>query len=392
MRIHRNLAEGVTQICDAILKNGEVAARALDKAFETNKKWGKRDRAFIAENVYEIVRWKRFLGIAAGKGDAWSLLGAQIVRSGGELPEWSEFSHLDAERLRANFARPDSDFSRAERQSIPLWLDELGESELGAAWDAELEALNQSAPVVIRANTLQISRDELRNQLNEAAIETQTVPELPDALQLQNRVSLARFVNAGSCEIQDGASQMVAPFLEVQKGQKIVDACAGAGGKSLHIAALVQNKAQILALDIAGEKLAELRKRAARGGAKILAQKAMPEFLKTLENSADRVLIDAPCSGLGTLRRQSDIKWRLNAKTLEKTRGLQRELLRENAKIVKSGGKLVYATCSILHSENAEQIAWFLSENPDFELEETREISVAQTGFDGFFMARLRRK
>jgi len=389
MKIHRTLAAGVVAVADAVLKNGEVAQKTLEKTFENNKKWGKRDRAFVAEHVYELVRWKRMLGITAGKGDAWSMLGAQIIKNGGELPEWEEFAHLDVEKIKANLARPASDFSREERESIPRWLDDLGQAELGEKWEAEIHALNGEAPVVVRANTLKITRDELREKLLAEGIETELVEGLPDALQLTNRRSLTNFLNDGLCEVQDAASQLVAPFLEVEFKQNVIDCCAGAGGKSLHLAAITRNRGTILSLDVAGEKLAELRRRALRGNAKIKTQKATPEFLETLHETADRVLIDAPCSGSGTLRRQPDIKWRLNQKTLDRTLKLQREILEANAPLVKVGGKLVYATCSIFPSENEAQVEWFLEQNPNFKLEESKSVSTAETGFDGFFMARL---
>jgi 16S rRNA (cytosine967-C5)-methyltransferase len=389
MKIHRTLAAGVVAVADAVLKNGEVAQKTLDKTFENNKKWGKRDRSFVAEYVYELVRWKRMLGITAGKGDAWSMLGAQIIKNGGELPEWEEFAHLDVEKIKANLTRPASDFSREERESIPRWLDDLGQSELGERWEAEIHAQNGEAPVVIRTNTLKITRDELKEQLRLDGIETSVLEEIPDALQLTERRSLTKFLNEGLCEVQDAASQLVAPFLQVEFKQSVVDCCAGAGGKSLHIAAITRNRGTILSLDVAGEKLAELRRRALRGNAKIKTQKATLEFLETLYDSADRVLIDAPCSGSGTIRRQPDIKWRLNQKTFDRTRNLQREILIANAPIVKVGGKLVYATCSIFPSENEAQIEWFLEQNPEFELEESRSVLTSETGYDGFFMARL---
>jgi 16S rRNA (cytosine967-C5)-methyltransferase len=389
MKIHRTLAAGVVAVADAVLKNGEVAQKTLDKTFENNKKWGKRDRAFVAEHVYELVRWKRMLGIAAGRGDAWSMLGAQIIKKGGELPEWEEFAHLEVEKIKINLARPSSDFSREERESIPRWLDELGQQELGERWEAEIHAQNGEAPVVIRVNTLKITRDELQEQLRAEGFETLTVEGVPDALQLTQRRSLTKFLNEGLCEVQDAASQLVAPFLQVEFKQSVIDCCAGAGGKSLHIAAVTRNRGSILSLDVAGEKLAELRRRALRGNAKVRTQKATPEFLETLHESADRVLIDAPCSGSGTLRRQPDIKWRLNQKTLDRTRNLQREILTANAPLVKVGGKLVYATCSIFPSENEAQVEWFLEQNPNFELEESKSVLTSETGFDGFFMARL---
>ena len=380
-------------VLDAVFEEKKVAARALENLFANNPKWGKRDRAFVAQTTYEIVRWRRWLAFAAQSERLWALLGAQLVRSDAELanfPDWSEFSGLDAAQIRANFSTLEA--PRPIRESVPNWLDALGARELGASWDAEIAALNQEAPVFLRANTLKISREGLQEQLEAEGIETKNVEALPDALRLETRRSLSHHAlyKGGFFEIQDGASQFVAPFLEVRPGQRILDACAGAGGKSLHIASLVRNRGHIVACDVEAGKLEELRRRAGRNGVSCLETKT-PQTLKSHGQSFERILVDAPCSGLGTLRRQPDLKWRLSPEFLAELQQKQRQILEFYAPMLQPGGKLVYATCSILPGENERQIEWFLARNPGWELEGERSISVAQTGFDGFFMARLRR-
>lgn len=387
VKLHRTLCLGVVSALDAIFAGGQVAARAVENGAAQNPKWGKRDRAFVAQNLYEIVRWRRALEHAAQSHEPWALLAAQLLKTHEILPDWDEFSGIDAPAIRARLDA--SDLPRAIRESIPDWLDELGQSQLGARWDAEIAALNGEAPVVLRANTLKISRDNLQKRLLEAETETEVVEELPDALQLKTRRALGHLLlyKEGFFEIQDGASQLVAPFLRVEAGMRVLDACAGAGGKSLHLAALMSNRGLLTSCDVAPEKLIELRRRAARAGVSCL-QTRPPE---KLSGEFERVLIDAPCSGLGTLRRQPDLKWRLTPEFLAQIEAKQREILEFYAPKVARGGRMVYATCSILPGENQRQIDWFLGRNIDFELEESRAISVAETGFDGFFMARLRR-
>ncbi len=372
---------------DAIFDGNRVASRELERLFAANPKWGKRDRAFVAQTTWEIVRWRRALEHAAQNGEARFLVAAELLKSGAELPDFAPFEGIDAASIRARLEP--GEMSRALRESIPDWLDELGERELGAHWDAEIAALNGEAPVVLRANTLKITRDNLKNRLQEAEVETSILEGLPDALQLETRKSIAHLTlyKEGFFEIQDAASQLVAPFLEVESGMKVLDACAGAGGKSLHLAALLGNRGHLVASDSAAEKLIELRRRAARNGVSCLETRP-PDKLR---GQFERVLIDAPCSGLGTLRRQPDLKWRLTPEFLAKIQEKQREILDFYAPMTQIGGKLVYATCSVLPSENERQIEGFLARNSDFEWEESRSISVAETGFDGFFMARLKR-
>lgn len=387
MKLHRVLIAGVVQALDSIFNSNQVAARELERLFAANPKWGKRDRAFVAATTWEIVRWRRALEFAAQSNEARFLVAAQLVKSGEELPDWDEFSGIDAASIRARLET--SETSRAIRESIPDWLDELAQSELGESWDAEIAALNREAPVVLRANTLKITRDNLKNRLADEGIETEPLTELPDALQLQTRRSLAHLslYKEGFFEFQDAASQLVAPFLQTEGGMRVLDACAGAGGKSLHLASLMCNRGHLVASDSQAEKLIELRRRAARNGVSCLETRP-PDKLRA---PFERVLIDAPCSGLGTLRRQPDLKWRLTPEFLAQIQRKQREILEFYAPMTQSGGQLVYATCSVLPSENERQIEWFLARSSAWKLEEQKSISVAETGFDGFYLARLRR-
>ncbi len=387
---HRNLAEAVIAALNAIFQ-GEVASQVVEQTIAAHPKWGKRDRNGFSRAVYEIVRNRRLLEFAAQKDDAWSLLGAFLVRENETLADWPEFDGLDAAQLKA---RLEQSVPRAIRESVSDWLDEYGQDQLGERWDAELHALNQEAPVVIRVNTLLSSRDEVKRELLRQNIESSEVENVPDALRLASRPRLQslELFRRGAFEVQDAASQLVAPFLEIEPGQNVVDACAGAGGKTLHIAALMGNEGKLLALDVSQLKLDELERRARRASAYVVARKADKQLLRDSRAFADRLLLDMPCSGSGTWRRQPDNKGRFSAEFLQKLTALQADILNSYPLMLRPGGKMVYATCSIFPDENERQVETFLAHNPAFELEEARTISPSQSGFDGFYMARLRKK
>ena len=196
----------------------------------------------------------------------------------------------------------------------------------------------------------------------------------------------------GFYELQDASSQLVAPFLELEKGMRVCDVCAGAGGKTLHLSCLMENKGKIIAMDINQYKLNELRKRSKRNGAFNIQTKLIDNLksVKKLYGKFDRLLIDAPCSGLGVLKRNPDAKWKLNLDFIQRVREKQLNILKKYSPLLKKGGKLVYATCSILPSENEIQIKKFLKseEGKNFDFEDENKINPSD-GFDGFYMARL---
>ena len=197
----------------------------------------------------------------------------------------------------------------------------------------------------------------------------------------------------GYFEVQDASSQLVAAYLDVEPGMKVVDTCAGAGGKTLHLSALMQNKGQIIAMDIYESKLRKLKVRAKRNKAHNIDLKVIDstKVIKKLHNKADRVLIDAPCSGLGVLRRNPDSKWKLQPEFIDNIKKTQQEVLQNYSKMVKPGGKLVYATCSVLPSENQEQVAKFLNSESgkEFTFVKDKKILASESGYDGFYMALL---
>lgn len=247
-------------------------------------------------------------------------------------------------------------------------------------------------------NKLKTNLKELAAKLSEEGIETNPIRNYPEALELKERANIfkTKAFQDGLFEVQDANSQRVAELLDVKPGMRVVDTCAGAGGKTLHLAALMENKGQIIALDIYGNKLKELKRRAKRAGAHNVETRSIDstKVIKKLYNSADRVLIDAPCSGLGVLSRNPDAKWKLEPDFLEKIKNTQLEILEKYSRILKDGGKMVYATCSILPSENEKQVQKFLKteSGKNFKLLKEKKILSSESGYDGFYMALLQKE
>ncbi|AYQ34236.1 RsmB/NOP family class I SAM-dependent RNA methyltransferase [Runella sp. SP2] len=393
MRYHRVLVEAIVFSLGEIFEKGRQADKVIEQVLKSNRKWGARDRGFIAENTYEIVRWWRLLlFVSQEERPAYSdIFAIWQTLKGNELPAWTEFDHIQPQRIRQ--AYEEAKKIRKVRESIPDWLDEVGASELGEKWDDELHALNQTAPVVLRVNTLKTNREALQKELAKDGIQTNPLPSLPSALALTEKKNVFQteaFKN-GFFEVQDAGSQVIAPTLDVQPGMRVIDACAGAGGKTLHLAALMQNQGRLIAMDVENWKLDELRRRARRNGVSNVETRLIEaKTIKRLRETADRVLLDVPCSGLGVLRRNPDSKWKIMPEFLAQIRQTQYDILSHYSQMVKPGGKLVYATCSILPSESENQVQRFLKEQgQQWTLETETRTSPARDGFDGFYMASL---
>lgn len=390
MRVHRLLAEACAGILREVFEGGRVLDRALDEAFRANPKWGKRDRGFVAETVFEATRWRRALGFVAAGGSAEALCAAQWTRGGLEVPDWWRWDGCPVADMAAREAELAAQ-PRAVRESVPDWLDAVGEAELGAAWGDELAALNRRARVFLRVNPLRGTVAEAIAWLAAEGVTVARVEGAPDALELPEGRTLPKALALdGRVEIQDAGSQQIAPLLEAEPGMRVVDTCAGAGGKTLQLAGMMANRGEILALDIVERKLVELKKRVGRAGARnVRIEPWTSDTLRRRSGWADRVLIDAPCSGLGTLRRQPDLKWRITPESLERTRRAQADLLDRCRHLLKPGGKLVYATCSVLPSENGGQVRAWLERTGARRIELERTVSPAATGWDGFYAARV---
>jgi len=402
IKLHRNICEGILFNLDQIFFKKKFADKAIEQSLKSNKKWGSRDRKFIAETTYTIVRYWRMLNemmrINAEENSdyLWKLFAGYLLWKNIPLPLWDEFSSIDKDKI--SIEKNSRLNERKIKESIPDWLDELGEKELGNKWDSEIAALNKEAPVILRANTLKISKEQLIEKFLEIGIQTFPLDFTKDALLVEQRQNLFQtpYFKEGYFELQDASSQLVANYLDVKPGMRVVDACAGAGGKSLHIAALMQNKGKVLALDTEEWKLNELKKRANRNGISIIETRTITssKVIKRLAESADRVLLDVPCSGLGVLRRNPDAKWKLTNERIEELKSLQQKILESYSTMVKPNGKIVYSTCSILPSENEGQIERFFSSESNrqkFKLIEERKISPAVDGFDGFYISVLQR-
>ncbi|MGB3547510.1 MAG: RNA methyltransferase, partial [Saprospiraceae bacterium] len=299
----------VVQALRAIFEDKRKADRVLQEVLKADKRRGSRDRAFIAESTYDIVRHYRRLAFLRGgrprtENEWWELWGVYWTdKTNQPPPRWRELSGMPpAGEVRERYEKVRAD--PALDESFPDWLFELGKRELGDDWLPAIKALNKTAEVVMRVNTLKTDREDLQRRLAADDIRTEPVGEV--GLKLLKRANVfghATF-QLGWFEMQDASSQRVAQALAPEPGMTVVDACAGAGGKSLHIAALMNNKGRLIALDTEEWKLEELSKRARRAGVFIADTRAITssKIVKRLDNKADRLLLDVPCSGLGVLR------------------------------------------------------------------------------------------
>lgn len=407
MKLHYHLIAQIINSLGDVFLDRRYADKVVEFAFKKHPKWGSRDRRLFAESIYEIVRHWRWYWHLAGLPDAdharrealtqekaWLVWSAYWIMAGNDLPFFDE---VGAVRRGAIIERSKEEVPAVIRDSVPDWMEARLGRELGDAWPAIRSTLNQPADVYLRVNTLKTERRTLKTRLAQEGFITETIKEIPTALQMKQRYNvfgMAAF-KEGLFEVQDASSQRVAPFLEIEPGMKVVDACAGAGGKTLHLAALMQNKGKIIALDVHDWKLNELRRRCARAGVDVAETRVIEgtKTLKRIAGYADRLLLDVPCSGLGVLRRNPDAKWKLSDTEIDRLIVEQQDILVRYSAIVKPGGKMVYATCSILPSENELQVQKFLAAHGDqWTLEEELKINPAETGHDGFYAARLSRK
>ncbi|MDB2495322.1 RsmB/NOP family class I SAM-dependent RNA methyltransferase [Flavobacteriaceae bacterium] len=401
MKLHRNLVFATIDSLHLIFNENKQADKVLKNTLKRDKRWGARDRGFIAETTYDIVRWKRLYSKIAdvkepfNRANLFRLFTVWATLKGIQIPDWPQFENTPTRKIKGKFDELSN--IRKYSESVPDWLDNLGEIELGKKWDKEIHALNQLADVILRVNTLKTTKEKLQNNLQELEIETESIKGYPQALKLVKRtnVFITEAFKNGWFEVQDASSQKVAKFLNPKPGTRVVDTCAGAGGKSLHIASLMENKGQVIALDIYENKLKELKRRAKRNGAHNIETRTIDssKVIKKLIHKADKILIDAPCSGIGVLKRNPDSKWKLQPEFLESIKKTQKEILDSYSRMVKPGGQMVYATCSILPSENEKQIQDFLERKSgkEFKFVKEEKIFPSESGFDGFYMALLQK-
>ncbi len=398
MKWYRNLIEAIVTALDEIFNQNKQADKTIQSLLKAQKKWGSRDRRFVAQALYDIVRWKRlyeYLGqtdILTLQGK-WQAIGVWAVLNGYELPDWDMFKPVD---LQLILQKNQNITNEAIEQSVPDWLYELGASQLKHNWRATLKALNEEAPVTVRANRLKINPEQLKQIFSSQGIETYQDPNYPEALFLKDRKKLTglKSFRHGLFEIQDASSQLVAPFTGAKAGTIVIDACAGAGGKTLHLATQMQNKGQIKAYDIYPAKIEELRKRARRNGVKNIVESGIidSKIVKKNKEKADILLLDAPCSSLGTLRRNPGLKWQLKPEKIKQINVIQHDILETYESMLKPGGYLIYVTCSVLPSENQLIVKNFLNKHKNYTFVDSKTIGPAKTYGDGFYMAKLKKQ
>ncbi len=394
MKLYKNLVNSIADTLSEIFIKNKYADKSLEKLFKQNPKWGSRDRRFVAEAVYDIVRnYRLYAELAQSPKNFWFITAVWLIIKNIELPNWQEFQHVDPVFILKQKERFITQL--AVYESYPDWLWQLGENELGKdVWQKEAIAMNTQAEVVLRVNTLKSTLQKLKEAFAAENIDTIEIKNVTNALQLVKRENIFKnkYFAEGWFELQDAGSQQIGEFVNPKPNEFIIDACAGAGGKSLQLAALMQNKGKIISMDVEAWKLEELKKRAKRAGAFNIETRIIEDTktIKRLEGKADKLLLDVPCSGLGVIKRNPDAKWKLNLETIERTKQLQQKIITDYNSMLKAGGSLIYSTCSLLPSENKLQIDLFLKAHSNFEFVKDHTILPSQ-GYDGFYMCELKK-
>ncbi|MDK9724569.1 MAG: RsmB/NOP family class I SAM-dependent RNA methyltransferase [Sterolibacteriaceae bacterium MAG5] len=416
MRITAQMIEGAALVTADLLKFTQPADAVLS-AFFRAKRSGSRERAFIAETAYAVLRRRRSLLKLAGAGaNPGQLVLAALVRHQGvNLRQLEEA--LDKDEMAwvlALKARPEPQLTLAEQADFPDWLAERLAARMT---EAELlmlaRSLNQPAPLDLRVNEFKAKREDVLVQLAADGLEAEPCRYAPMGIRLKTKPALSRhpLYLDGRIEVQDEGSQLLGYLLAPKRGEMVVDFCAGAGGKTLLLGALMRSTGRLYAFDVSDKRLAKLKPRVARSGLSNVHPAAIAgendQRVKRLAGKIDRVLVDAPCSGLGTLRRNPDLKWRQTPEAVAELTRKQADILAGAARLVKPGGRLVYATCSILAEENEGIVDAFLAAHPEFHRLSATEVLAKQGialdcgedlrllpqqhGTDGFYAAVLER-
>lgn len=378
-RIH-----SASELLDAIL-DGQPAEQALTRWARGNRYAGSKDRAAIRDLVFDALRRKQSYAAYGGAMTGRGLMIGALRAADADLDQsFTGARHTPAvlsDEERAAFGTPDA----VEARDFPAWLWPEFERSLGDTATSEALLLRDRAEVFLRVNLLKSNLETAQSRLAEEGIQTEPHALSPTALRVvegARRVHLSAAFADGWVELQDAASQAVVAYIAPQAGQSVLDYCAGGGGKALAIAALTGTA--VAAHDVSPERMQDIPKRAARAGATI-------EIVEQPTGPYDLVVCDAPCSGSGSWRRAPEAKWRLDQPRLDELCGIQAEILETAQALVAPGGRLAYATCSLLDCENAAQISGFVARNPEWVLHASRQFTLAE-GADGFFVAVLQRK
>jgi len=375
------------EILREVMRFSAPADGTLSHYFRTHPKLGSRERGVISEAVFSVLRNKIFYSDFAGAGGGatmrrLALLGlsdAVGVDSLGTLPEvetaWlADIAKIDRSLLPA-----------VMRSNLPQWLFDKLVEQYGDEQTMQLAAaLNQPAPLDLRVNSLKASQEEVVTALNEASVECETMHFSPLGLRVGKKTALQNLplFKSGAIEVQDEGSQLLAQIVGAKRGEMVADFCAGAGGKTLALGAQMRNTGRLYAFDVSEKRLANINPRLARSGLSnvhpIRIANEKDARIKRLAGKIDRVLVDAPCSGLGTIRRNPDLQWRQSLEAIASFQVQQLAILSSAARLVKAGGRLVYATCSLLREENEDVVAQFMSAQPDFELVPMKDVLAEQ--------------
>lgn len=353
----------VVQVAEAAARDWRRAPDVVARGLREARELGSAERRFVSDAVHELCRWRRRLEFLAGRDDMLAMFEAWIAEP------------ADAEERIAAIADPVARLGVGA--SYPDWMIERFIASLGEERARGVcEAMNRRAPLTARANRLKCDRYQLAERLRGEGIESTPTVLARDGLSLDTRKNVYALTafREGWMELQDEASQLVSELVAPPPRGTVVDACAGAGGKTLAVAALLENRGRITAYDISARKLDELKKRARRGGVSNVTAIEVESKPPGDAAQADRVLIDAPCSGLGVIRRNPETKWRVTPAELHELQVRQRAILEAYAPLVKPGGRLVYATCSLLAEENDARFDRFLDEHREFEAVPVKEI------------------
>ena len=367
------LLEASADLVGLVLKFDHPADQVVSRFFRDHREFGPRERATLAETVYTVLRKKLLFDHLSPSGTGskerrMAILGfhgpRDFLKSALNEVEKRWLDNCDA-------VKPDDLLDR-HRHNLPEWLVKPLKAQLGDEFWALAESLQQPAPLDLRVNTLHDKRADVQKELSLAGIKAVATPFSPWGLRIDGKPALTK-VDAfarGAIEVQDEGSQLLALLLDAKRGEMVVDFCAGAGGKTLAIGATMRNTGRLYAFDTSAHRLDALKPRLARSKLSNVHPAAIAherdERIKRLAGKIDRVLVDAPCSGLGTLRRNPDLKWRQSQQSVEELTAKQTAILQSSARLVKSGGRLVYATCSVLPEENEAVAAAFGAANPDF--------------------------
>ncbi len=349
------------------------ADAVVSRYFRDNRGLGPRERATLAETVYNVLRKKLLFDHLAPSGSGSKERRLAILGFHGPR-DFLKSALTDQEKNwleQCDTVSPD-DLMERHRHNLPEWLVQPLKDQLGNDFWPLAESMAQNAPLDLRVNVLKEKRADVQKELAQAAIKSVATPYSPWGLRIEGKPALTKLdaFTRGAIEVQDEGSQLLALLLDAKRGEMVVDFCAGAGGKTLAIGATMRSTGRLYAFDVSAHRLDALKPRMARSGLSNIHPAAIAherdERVKRLAGKIDRVLVDAPCSGLGTLRRNPDLKWRQSAKAVQELVAKQTAILDSAARLLKPGGRLVYATCSILPQENEAIAEAFSAAHPDF--------------------------